>query len=179
MTMHTAETTGAKPSLPAAIRVTGAMTTSEPLHATPESIRRRRDPMKTVIAALFGLVVTSLLAIAGNWLTVRLGGDPFLREQSSSGTIVVLITFLWTAASLVLGGYVIARLHNTRATLSAFIALELLLGAGTMAEFWSSAASWFNTVAMLFVIPCALLGASLAQPRALTGVRQYWRERRQ
>jgi hypothetical protein len=139
------------------------------LHAIAESVRRRREPMKTVLAALFGLLVSSLFAISGNWLTIRLGGEAFLSEQSSYATIVVLITFLWTAASVVLGGYVVARLHNTRGALSVFIVLELMLGAGMLAEFWSSAASWYDTVAVLFVIPCALLGASLLQPRWLTG----------
>ena len=61
------------------------------------------------------------------------------------------------------------RLHNTRSALSVFIVLEMLLGAGMVAEFWSSAASWYDTVAVLFVIPCALLGASLLHPRWLSG----------
>src|SRR5450756_695987 len=118
------------------------------LHAMAESVRRRREPMKTVIAALLVLLVASLFAIAGDWLTVQLGGDAFLREQSSSATIVVLITFLWTAASVVLGGYVVARLHNTRGAVSAYIVLELILGAGMLAEFWRSSAAWYDTVAV-------------------------------
>jgi hypothetical protein len=138
------------------------------LHAVAESVRGRREPMKTVLAALFGLLVSNLFAIFGNWLAIRFGGEAFLSEQSSYATMVVLITFLWTAASVVLGGYVVARLHNTRGALSVFIVLELMLGAGMLAEFWSSAASWYDTVAVLFVIPCALLGASLLQPRWLT-----------
>jgi len=124
--------------------------------------------MKTVLAALFGLLVSNLFAISGNWFTIRLGGEGFLSEQSSYATMVVLITFLWTAASVALGGYVVARLHNTRGALSVFIVLELMLGAGMLAEFWSSAASWYDTVAVLFVIPCAVLGASLVRPRWLT-----------
>lgn len=138
------------------------------LHAVAESVRGRREPIKTVLAALFGLLVSSAVAISGNWLTIRLGGEVFLSEQSSYATMVVLITFLWTAVSVVLGGYVVARLHNTRGALSVFIVLELTLGAGMVAEFWSSGASWYDTVAVLFVIPCALLGASLLRPRWLT-----------
>jgi hypothetical protein len=125
--------------------------------------------MKTVLAALFGLAVSSLFAISGNWLTIRIGGEAFHGEQSSYATVVLLITFLWTAASVVLGGYVVARLHNTRGAVSAYIVLELLLGAGMLSEFWSSGAAWYDTVAVLLVIPCALLGASLLQPRWLTG----------
>lgn len=139
------------------------------LHVVGESVRRRREPMKTLLAALLGLIVSSLFAIFGNWLTIRLGGEAFLREQSSYATIVVLITFLWTAASVVLGGYVVARLHNTRGAVSAYIVLELFFGEGMLAEFWSSEASWYDTVAVLFLIPCALLGASLLRPRWLTG----------
>jgi len=139
------------------------------LHAIAESVRSRREPMKTLLAALFGLFVSSLFAISGNWLTMRLGGGSFRSEQSAYHTMVVLIAFLWTAASVVLGGYVVARLHNTRGAVSAYIVLELFFGAGMVAEFWSSGAAWYDTVAVLFVIPCALLGASLLRPRWLTG----------
>jgi hypothetical protein len=141
----------------------------ERLHALAESVRRRREPIKTLFAALLGLLVSSVFAISGNWLTIRIGGETFLSEQSSYATIVLLITFLWTAASVVLGGYVVARLHNTRGAVSAYIVLELFFGAGMLAEFWSSGAAWYDTVAVLFVIPCALLGASLLQPRWLKG----------
>lgn len=143
------------------------------LHVVAESVRGRREPVKTVLAALFGLLVSSLFAISANWLTVRVGGEAFLSEQSAYATMVVLITFLWTAASVVLGGYVVARLHNTRGALSLFIVLELMLGAGMLAEFWSSDASWYDTIALLFVIPCALLGASLLRPRWLTSSQRH------
>lgn len=143
------------------------------LHVVAESVRGRREPVKTVLAALFGLLVSSLFAISANWLTVRVGGEAFLSEQSACATLVVLITFLWTAASVVLGGYVVARLHNTRGALSLFIVLELMLGAGMLAEFWSSDASWYDTIALLFVIPCALLGASLLRPRWLTSSQRH------
>ncbi len=139
------------------------------LHVVAEAVRRRSEPMKTVLAAFFGLLVSSLVAISANWLSVALGGESFLSEQSAYATMVVLVTFLWTAASIILGAYVVVRLHNTRSALSVFIVLEMLLGAGMVAEFWSSAASWYDTVAVLFVIPCALLGASLLHPRWLSG----------
>jgi hypothetical protein len=136
-----------------------------PLHTIAEAVRRRDEPIKTVLAALFGLLVASTFAIAGDWLTIWLAGDGFLRDQSTNGVVVLLITFLWTAGSVVLGGYVVARLHDTRGTLSAFMVLELFFGAGMVAEFWTPAASWYDTLAILFVIPCAVLGAMLAPPR--------------
>jgi predicted permease len=138
-----------------------------PLHAFAASIRSRDEPIKTVITALIGLLVASSFAIAGVWLTIGLAGDGFFRDQSTNSVVVLLITFLWTAGSVVLGGYIVARLHYTRGTLSAFMVLELFFGAGMVAEFWTPAASWYDTVALLFVIPCAILGATLARPRGL------------
>jgi hypothetical protein len=137
------------------------------LHAIAESIRRRDEPGKTFFAALFAVVVANLFAATADWATVRLAGGGFLRDQTTNGVVVLLFTFLWTAASVVLGGYVVARLHDTRSSVSAFIVLELFFGAGLIAEFWSPAASWFDTVVLLFVIPCAILGAALAPPRGL------------
>lgn len=134
------------------------------LHEIAESIRRRDEPIKTVMTALFGLLVASSVAIAGDWLTMGLAGGGSVRDAATNPVVVLLIAFLWTAASVVLGGYVVARLHNTRGALSTFILLEMMLGAGMIAEFWSPAASWYNTLALLLVIPCALLGAFLVRP---------------
>jgi hypothetical protein len=136
-----------------------------PLHTIAEAVRRRDEPIKTLLAALLGVLVASTFAIAGGWLTIWLAGDGFFRDQSNNGVVVLLILFLWTALSVVLGGYVVARLHDTRATLSAFMVLELFFGAGMVAEFWTPAGSWYDTLAILFVIPCAVLGAMLAPPR--------------
>lgn len=135
------------------------------LHTIAEAVRGRDEPIKTFLAALSGVFVASTVAIAGGWLTMWLAGDGFFREQSNNGVVVLLIMFLWTALSIVLGGYVVARLHDTRGTLSAFMVLELFFGAGMVAEFWTPAGSWYDTLAILFVIPCAALGAMLAPPR--------------
>lgn len=142
---------------------------SKGLHSVAESIRRRREPMKTVLAVLFGLFVSNVIAISGNWLTIRLGGEGFRSEQSSFATLLVFITFFWTAASVVLGGYIVARLHNTRGAVSGYIVFELFFGAGMVAEFWRSGSSWYDTITLLLVIPCALFGASLLHPRWLVG----------
>ena len=140
---------------------------SRPLHAFAKSIRQRDDPIKTIMTALFGLLIAGFVAIAGDWLTVALAGDGFLRDESVNGVVVLLITFLWTAVSVVIGGYVVARVHNTPGTITTFIILELFLGAGLLAEFWSRVGSWRDALALLFVIPCALLGTLLAPPRGI------------
>lgn len=140
---------------------------SKSLHALAESIRRCDEPMKTFFAALIAVVVANLFAVTADWATVRLAGDRFLRDETGNGVVVLLYTFLWTAASVVLGGYVAARVQDTRRSVSAFIVLELFFGAGLIAEFWSPAARWTDTLALFLVIPCAILGAALAPPRGL------------
>jgi len=121
--------------------------------------------MKTFLAALFGVIVANLFAVTADWATIRLAGDGLLRDQTTNGVVVMLFTFLWTAVSVVLGGYVVARVHDTRRSVSSFIVLELFFGAGLIAEFWSPAAGWVNALALLLVIPFAILGAALA-PRS-------------
>lgn len=136
-------------------------------HAIAESIRHRDEPIKTVMAALLGLIVASAFAIFGDGITIRLARGGFLRDETTDGVVVQLIAFLWTAGSVVLGGYLVTRVHTTRGALSTFILLEMVLGAGMVAEFWSPTASWYDTLAVLLVVPCALLGAFLVQPRGI------------
>jgi hypothetical protein len=139
------------------------------LHTIAGSIRRRDEPVKTILAALSGLLAAGVFAIVGDSLIISLAGDGF-RDQSTNGAVVMLISLLWTACSVVLGGYVVARLHNTRRTLSAFMVLELFFGAGMVAEFWTPDAMLWDAIAVLLVIPCAVLGATLAPPRGLKWV---------
>jgi hypothetical protein len=136
-----------------------------PVHFIADSIGRRNEATKAVIIALAGLLVASAVAIGGDWLTLELAGARFLRADSTGGLVLILIAFLWTAGSVVLGGFVVSRLGGTRATLSGFMILELFFGAGLVGEFWTPAVSWYDTVALLLVIPCALLGATLARSR--------------
>lgn len=133
------------------------------LHTIADAVRQRDEPIKSGLAALLGLLVANAFAIAGDSTIIWLAGDA--RDQATNAVVLLLITLLWTGLSVVLGGYVVARVHDTRGALSAFMVLEMFLGAGMVAEFWSPAAAWYDTLAILFVIPFAVLGAMLAPPR--------------
>lgn len=132
-----------------------------------ELIQSRDEPLKTLLAALVALIIANVAAICANWGTVWVAGGGFLRDQATNGVVVFLLMFLWTAASVVLGGYIVARFHDTRYAVGTFIVLELLFGAGLLAEFWTPAIGLLNTTALLLVIPCAILGVALAPPRGL------------
>lgn len=90
-----------------------------------------------------------------------------LRDETTNSVVVLLVTFLWTAGSVVLGAYVVARLHDTRSALFTFIVLEVLIGAGLIAVYWSAGARWYDTAILVVIIPCAILGTALAPPRGL------------
>jgi len=137
------------------------------LHSIAEWVRQRDEPIKTFFSALLGVAVASSFAIAADGVTLRLAGNGFLRDQTTNSVVVVLITFLWTAASVVLGGYVVARLHDTRAALFTYIVLELLLGAGLVALIWSPGSPWYDISVLVLIIPCAILGSAMAPPRGL------------
>lgn len=136
-------------------------------HAAAERVRRLDEPIRTAAAALIGLVMAGMVAVAANLLTIGLAGDGLLRDQTTNGVVVLLFGFLWTAVSVVMGAYVAVRLHSTWITLSTFIVLEILLGVGLAVEFWQPGGSWIDALALLFLVPFAVLGGSLARPGAL------------
>lgn len=140
---------------------------SQLFHSIAESVRQRDEPIKTFSAALVGFAVATAVAVIADWVTVGLAGGSFLREETGNNVVVLLITLLWTAGSVVLGGYVVARLHDTRAAIFTFIVLEVLVGAGIVAVYWTPGARWYDTAVLLFIIPCAVLGTALAPPRGL------------
>ncbi len=140
------------------------------LHSIAELVRKREEPIKTFFAASLGVVAATAFAIIADWATIRLAGG--FRNDTANGVVVLLITFLWTAGSVVLGGNVVARLHDTRSALFTFIVMEVLIGAGFVAVYWSPAASWYDTAILVFIIPCAVLGTALAPPRGLKWMAQ-------
>jgi uncharacterized membrane protein len=126
---------------------------------------RRHDGLRTMFAAVAGVAIAGVVGVLGNWIIVRLSGDGFLLENSSRATTVVLVSFLLTGICIAFGGYLTAKFQNTRLAVSSFIVLELFFGAGMVGQFWREGSTWFTTVSILLVIPCALLGAALASRR--------------
>lgn len=137
------------------------------LHSIAESVRKQDEPIKTFFAAALGVAVATAFATIADVATLRLAAGGLLRDETTNSVVVLLVTFLWTAGSVVLGAYVVARLHDTRSALFTFIVLEVLIGAGLIAVYWSAGARWYDTAILVVIIPCAILGTALAPPRGL------------
>lgn len=62
---------------------------------------------------------------------------------------------------MIVGALLAVQVKPTRETVAGFIVGELFFGAGLLDQFWH-AQTWFNFLALLIVIPAALLGTWLA-----------------
>lgn len=109
--------------------------------------------MRTFFAVVFGLAVAAFLVLVGQSGIAMVSADP----TSLSGGVASL---LWTFIALTLGAVVAIRISTTTETLAGFVVGELFFGAGLLHRFWHATA-WYNVLALLLVIPAALLGSSV------------------
>lgn len=115
--------------------------------------------MRTIIAVIAGLAVTGLLVVVGNTNVGQL-----LVTTDASGSVSVggaLVALAWSFVALVLGAMVTARFRQTKEAMSGFIVGELFFGVGLLHQFWHAPA-WYSVIAMLLVIPGAMLGYWIA-----------------
>jgi hypothetical protein len=124
---------------------------------------RRRERMRTVIAVLAGFLVASGLILAGEWGYAFLTGRAIRREYYITTFPAALLALLYTGASVVLGAGVATRIQDTSETIGGFSIFQVFFGLGLVREFWSTGFSWYRIAAVLLVIPCAMLGLSLAR----------------
>ena len=110
--------------------------------------------MRSLIAVLSGLAVAGFLILVGELTLARVADLP-------TSLTAIVIALCWTFIALALGALVAMRLSPLNGTLAGFIVGELFFGAGILHRFWHATA-WYNVVALLLVIPGALLGAWLA-----------------
>lgn len=115
--------------------------------------------MRSFIAVIAGIALTGLLVLIGD---TSFAGVPSTtaaaRSVSGSAAFVALA---WTFLALTLGAVLTGRIRQTKEAISGFIVGELFFGFGILHQFWQAPA-WYSTIAMLLVIPAALLGYWIA-----------------
>lgn len=122
--------------------------------------------MRSIKAVLAGFLVTTGLIVTGGWALGRLVA-PAMRGEYYMPTVGAgVIALVYTAAAIIVGAYVTARIHNSSQTMSGFIVAQVFFGFGLIREFWSTGASWYTVAALVLVIPCAIIGQAFAR-RAL------------
>lgn len=116
--------------------------------------------MRTLIAVIVGLLVTGVSILCGDWVIGVLTGTTIVPGYAGASSVVRLASFLWVALSVAAGALVTVRIAPKREALAGFILGELFFGAGLLHEFWH-VHTWFNLLALLIVIPSAMLGSRL------------------
>src|SRR5512132_1333812 len=118
--------------------------------------------MRTLKAVLWGFLVATALVLVGGAAT-KLLTAPAISGEYFPTIAAGLLAIGYTGASIAIGAYVAAWIHDTNETLSVFLVAQAFFGFGLIREFWSPTSSWYTATAVLLVIPCAILGRTLAQ----------------
>jgi hypothetical protein len=121
--------------------------------------------MHTIKAVLAGFLVATALILVGGWAFGKVVAPAMRGEYYAPSLSGGLIALAYTAAAIVVGAYVTARVHNTNETMSGFIVAQAFFGFGLIREFWSTGASWYTVAALVLVIPCAIVGRVFAGKR--------------
>jgi len=122
--------------------------------------------MRVIRAVLAGFLVTTALVVTGGWALGKIVAPAMRGEYYAPSAGAGVIALLYTAAAIVVGAYVTARLHNSSQTMSGFIVVQAFFGFGLIREFWSTGASWYTVTAIVLVIPCAIAGQVFARRAA-------------
>lgn len=112
--------------------------------------------MKTILAVLAGVVVTTLLIFTGYWIASDFLDATFGPGSSTRpGQAFMLV---WTFGSIAAGAYVAVRILPVGQVLNAFVIAQLFFGFGMLSAFWHEA-TMFNFLALLLAIPAAIIGS--------------------
>jgi hypothetical protein len=114
--------------------------------------------MRTFIAVVTGLAITGLLVFIGDSSFAHASDTTIIPGYAGTSRLTELIALMWTTFSIGIGAAVTIRIRNSKEAVAGFIVGELFFGAGLLHQFWG-ARTWYTVVAVLLVVPGALLGA--------------------
>lgn len=114
--------------------------------------------MRTFIAVVLGLAVSGLLLFVGDASFAHITDTAIVAGYAGTSHGTEVVALLWTFVCISLGALVTVSIKNSKDAISGFVVGELFFGVGLLHQFWH-APTWYSAVAMLLVIPAALLGA--------------------
>ena len=118
--------------------------------------------MGTLKAVLSGFLVTSALVFPAGW-AFGLLATPVRGAYYAPSSLSAVLALVYMSAAIVAGAYVAARIQYSSETISGFAVAQAFFGLGLIREFWGGGSSRYTAVAVLLVIPCALVGWALAR----------------
>lgn len=117
--------------------------------------------MRSLIAVLLGLGVTGLLVFLGDASFAHVTDTRITPGYAGTSHATEFVALFWTFISITFGALLTVRVRHTTEAMAGFIVGELFFGVGLLHQFWH-APTWYSVVAVLLVIPAALLGGWIA-----------------
>lgn len=114
--------------------------------------------MRTFIGVVAGSCLTSVLILTGEWGYTMVASPELQSANTLVAFVLALLSLLYIAVAVTLGGYLAGIIEDSRETAAAFAVLQLFFGVWFFREFWSSGFIWYKPAALVLVIPCAMLG---------------------
>ena len=122
--------------------------------------------MRTLTAVLTGFLVTSALILAAESAAGVLLGPAVGGEYTAPTLAAALLALTYSAAAIIAGAYIVARIHDSADTITGFVIAQMFFGFGFVREFWLTGSSWYTVAALLLIIPCSTIGRRLARGSA-------------
>jgi hypothetical protein len=117
--------------------------------------------MRTFIAVVLGLAVGGLLLFVGDASFAHVTDTRIVPGYAGTSHLTEFVALFWTFISISLGALVTVRVRPTTEAMAGFIVGELFFGVGLLHQFWR-APTWYSAMAVVLVIPAALLGGWMA-----------------
>lgn len=119
--------------------------------------------MRTLLSVIAGFCLTSIMILAGEWAYTLISTPGLQTGTTVFSFSIALVSLLFIAISLTLGGFVSAVIDDSPEAISGFSVFQLFFGVWFFREFWTTGFIWYKPAALFLVIPCAMLGRYWAQ----------------
>lgn len=122
---------------------------------------------RSILAAVVGFVVWSVLWLGGNSLLSILTPGSFNEDGSTDSTLIFIILLVLSILFSLISGYLTARLATTSSTgplLGLGIAL-LAVGLLVQIQFWALFPLWYSILFLALLIPATIVGGRAYRQR--------------
>lgn len=118
--------------------------------------------MRIFMGVVAGFCLASVLILAGEWGYTIAASPGLQAEHTPFALLVVLLSLLYLAIALTMGGYLSAIIADSPEAVAGYSVFQLFFGVWFFRDFWTTGFIWYRPAALFLVIPCAMLGRYLS-----------------
>ncbi|HRW07199.1 MAG TPA: hypothetical protein P5121_18980 [Caldilineaceae bacterium] len=120
--------------------------------------------MRTILAAVIGFVLWTVLWLGSNALLSVLTPTSFREDGSTDSTLLIAVILLLSLLFSLIAGAVAARVTRGSATAALWTLGVALLAVGIFVQlqYWALFPLWYNLLFLILLIPGVFAGARLA-----------------